>query len=100
MSSLPQPVITPLTRAALFLVATINPGADAHSGCAPCVATWLHLYAPWDFAPGTTAFRASWELGVMRGTGFSVSRDRPDCTRSARSALPGAMPSQHQAVRR
>jgi porphyrinogen peroxidase len=28
MSSIPQPVNAPLTRAALFLVATINPGAD------------------------------------------------------------------------
>ena len=33
MSPLPQPVNAPLTRAALFLVATINPGADPCAGC-------------------------------------------------------------------
>ena len=31
MSPLPQPVNAPLTRAALFLVVTINPGADQHA---------------------------------------------------------------------
>ncbi len=43
-------------------------------------------------------FRASWELGVMRGTGSSVRRDRSNCTRSARSVLPGVMPLPHQAI--
>ena len=46
-SAVPQPVVAQLTRAAIFLVVTINPGKETMPRCGPCAAIWLLFCAQW-----------------------------------------------------
>jgi putative iron-dependent peroxidase len=45
-STIPQPVVAPLTRAAMFLVVTVNAGPAAEAAVRGRAATWPGFCAP------------------------------------------------------
>ena len=80
-----QPVAAPLTRAAIFLVATIEPGPRAsRHAFGRCAETWPRCCGRWSFATLKGRSPASWGLGPMRGTSSLGRRGRRCCIRSGR----------------
>ena len=98
LPSVAQPVAAPLTRAAIFLVVTINPGPTIARPCGRSAGISLRCCARWSFATLKRAFPASWGLGPTRGTGSSDRRGRRNCIRSGRFAPERAMRSPRRAT--
>ena len=80
-----QPVTTPLSRAAIFLVVTINPHPDSCSAVRSFCADFSALVRAIEFRDIEAGFAAYWESGPKPGIGCSGIRARPSFIRSGRS---------------
>jgi hypothetical protein len=81
-----QKVAVPLTRAAIFLVATVNPGSSNRAVLRSFCADLSALVRAVEFRDLEGAFPASWVLGPTRGTGCLDRRCPRNCAYSAKFA--------------
>src|ERR1700683_324706 len=93
-----QPVAAPLTRAAIFLVATLNPGFDNRASLRSFCGDLAALLRAVGFRDLEGPFPASWVLGPTRGTGSLDGRGRRSFIRSGRFAAERAMRFPRQAT--
>ena len=79
-----QPIPAPLTRAAIFLVVTVNPAPTDARRCGRYAPISPRCCARSGFATSKAVSPASWGSAPRPGTGCSASRGRRSCIRSAR----------------
>ena len=88
-SGIAQPVVAPLTRAAIFLVVTVNPGPEHRTTIRSFCGDLPRCCARWGFVTLRAGSPAYWGLGPKRGTGSLARRGRPSYIPSAKF-VPGA----------
>src|SRR5262245_22111704 len=86
-----QPVSAPLTRAAIFLVVTINPGPDNRAAVRSFCADLPALIRAVDFRQLEAGLSCVMGIGSDAWAGCSVSRAQPNSTRFGRSGPDRAM---------
>jgi len=95
--ALAQGVAAPLTRAAIFLVATLNPGSENRASRARFVGTSPRWCERLNFVIWREDFPASSGLDPRRGIACSGSLGRRNCIPSARFARAYVMRSRPRA---
>ena len=99
MRIVPQPVSAPLTRAAIFLVVTVNPGPDNRATVRSFCADLAALLRAVEFRDLEARPVLRHGVRVRRvGPGCSASRGRRSCIRSARFAPERATRSPRRAT--
>ena len=83
-----QPVLTPLTEAAIFLVLTVEPGGEDDGAGPAGRLSALAARRSGSAIAGRRAGAASSGSGRTRGTGCSPDPARPSCIRSGSSPAP------------
>ena len=98
LPALAQAVAAPLTRAAIFLVATLNSGSENRATLRSFCGDLAALVRAVEFRDLEGGFPASWGLAPTRGTASSGSRGRRNCIPSGRFVPERAMRSPRRAT--